>query len=316
MAKNNKKKKPQDWRARFVEQFPEYAKVVDGAEGEAQARAELGDDFVDLLLDYANNPDQYDLDSQAGQAAWVRKVRATNLYTKVDPARREWAILPQASKDAQLADKIDELRKVFGEMQFDDTELLKVATYSLSNKASELQTRYYAYSIVGERQATAGGAPALAQTDMAAALKEALQAYGYSPPNLDKRIESALTGKEYAGVKYTEEGLMKQARDYSKVLYPHLSQQLDQGYSMDDIFAPYQQIAANTLGLDVKQVNINDPKYSKALQRNATGMSMSPDEWRYMLRKDPVYGWQNTTEAKNAAASMISMLEKNFGIYV
>lgn len=316
MATKDKKKKPVDWRANFIAQFPNYASIVDGGEGEAAARRELGGDFVDLLLDYANNPDQYDLDSQAGRDAWARKVQATNLYTKVGPSRREWAILPPATKQEQLDNKIVELRKTFGELQLDDSQLTKIATYALSNKASELQTRYYAYSVIPDRQTARDGAPTLEQTDMAGALREALNAYGYSPPNLDKRIQSALTGTEYSGITYTEEGLMKQARDYAKIMYPQFSQQLDQGYSMEDVFEPYREIAASTLDINKFDIKVTDKKFSRALQKNANGESLSPDEWAYMLRRDPQYGWQNTREAKTEAANLISILERTFGTQI
>lgn len=314
--KNKKKQAPADWRQKFIEQFPNYASIVDGADGEAAARQELGNDFVDLLLDYANNPDQYDLDSQAGREAWARKVQATDLYNKVGPNRREWAITAPATKQEMLESKVVELRKTFGELQLDDNQLTKIATYALSNKATELQTRYYAYSVISDRQAGQGEAPALQQTDLANALKEALNAYGYSPPNLDKRIQSALTGTAYAGVTYTEEGLMKQARDYAKIMYPQFSQQLDQGYSMDDVFEPYREIAAKTLGMNKMDIKITDKRFSRALQKNPAGESMTADQWEYTLKKDPQYGWQNTREAKTEAANLISILEKTFGTQI
>lgn len=305
-----------DWRARFKAEFQGFADLVDGAEGEAKARQEFGDDLIDLFIDYANNPDKYDLTTQAGKEAWVSKVKSTSLYTKVEPSRREWTITPEASKREQIEDKKVELLQEYGELELNDSQLVELATYALSTKASAAQTKYYAYSIVAGRKAMPGGPVALEGTDEAMALADSLKRYNYNPPGLQEQINSALTGKAYLGVNYTKELLIKKARDNAKIMMPQFSQQFDQGYTLDDIFEPYKEIAAQTLELNPNDIKYTDPKFRMALERKPDGTSLTATEWEYMLKKDPKYKWANTKKAKQQASSMISILERAFGQYI
>ena len=305
-----------DWRARFKAEFQGFADLVDGAEGEKKARLEFGDDLIDLFIDYANNPDKYDLVTQAGKDAWVAKVRATNLYTKVAPSRREWTLTPEASKREQIASKKADLLQEFGELELNEAQLVDLATYALSTKASTAQTKYYAYSIVAGRKATPGGPITLGQTDEAMALVDALKRYNYNPPGLQEQINSALTGQPYLGTNYTKELLIKKARDNAKIMMPHFSQQFDQGYTLDDVFEPYKEIAARTLELNPTDIKYTDPRFRVALNRKTDGTSMNAQEWEYMLKKNPEYGWSNTRQAKRQAADMIDILERALGQYI
>lgn len=305
-----------DWRNRFKTEFPQFADLVDGAEGEKAARQEFGDDLIDLFLDYAKNPDKYDLTSQAGKEVWASKVKSTNLYTKVAPSRREWALTPEASKREQIDSKKVELLQEYGALELDDKQLVDLATYALSNKASAAQTKYYAYSIVAGRKAAPGGPVALGETDEAKALRIALSRYNYNPPGLEEQITSALTGKAYLGVNYTSDLLLKKAKDNAKIMMPQFSQQFDQGYTIDDVFEPYKEIAAKTLELNPNDIKFTDPKFRSALDKKPDGTSMTATEWEYTLKKDPKYKWSDTKQAKEKASSMISILERAFGQYI
>jgi len=100
-------------------------------------------------------------------------------------------------------------------------------------------------------------------------------------------------------------------------MMPHFSQQFDQGYTIDDVFEPYREIAARTLELNPNDVKYTDPKFRIALdKRTSDGTSMSASEWEYTLKKDPKYKWSNTREAKKQASSLISMLEQALGQYI
>ncbi len=312
--KKPKKPKVQDWREQFKVQFPQFGSMFDGGEGEAKARATLGEDLINLFIDFAQNPDQYDLTTDAGRAAWIAKVQGTKLYTATDKAKRDWALLGQADKDDQINDKMVELRSQFGELELDDTQLRDLATYSLSTKASELQTNYYAYSIVSTRQATAGGPPALGETDVATQLKQALKRYNYNPPGLDDQIRSALTGQPYLGTTYTQDMLIKKAKDNAKIMYSQFSEQFDQGYTMEDVFEPYRNLAAQTLEMNPMDINMDDPKFSIVFNKRPDGTSLTADDFQFALRSDPKFGWTKTRAARNEAMKMIDFLERNWGL--
>jgi len=310
----NTKKKPVDWRSRFLTEYPQFGPLVDGADGEAKARSILGDDLIDLFIDFANNPDKYDLTTDAGRAVWISKVQGTKLYTATDKAKRSWALLGQADKDDQVQDKIPELRNTFSDLELDDAQLRDLATYSLSTGASELQTQYYAYSIVSGRQATKDGPPTLGETDAATQLKKSLKQYNYNPPGLDDQIRSALTGQAYLGTTYTPDMLLKKAKDSAKIMYSQFSEQFDQGYTIEDVFEPYRNIAAQTLEKNPMDIRMDDPKFSVVFNKRPDGTSMTAEDFQYILRKDPKYGWSKTRQAKNQAISLINLLEKNWGL--
>ena len=308
--------KSSDWRNRFRVEFPEFSDLVDGAEGEAQARKEFGDDLIDLFLDYAKNPDNYDFTTQAGRDVWASKVKATKLYTQVGPARREWTLTPESSKQEQIKAKRVELLQTFGTLELNENQLTDLATYALSNKANPAQTKYYAYSIVAARKTQPDGAMGLEQTDEAQTLRDAMKRFNYNPPGLEEQINSALTGTPYLGTTYTSDLLIKKARDNAKIMMPHFAQQFDQGYTLEDVFEPYREIAARTLEMNPTDINLFDPRFSKALERKQDGNSLSGTDWEYILKSDPTYNWSNTRQAKQKTASIINTLERAFGQYI
>jgi hypothetical protein len=303
-----------DWRAQFKIEYPQFGPMLDGADGEARARATLGDDLIDLFIDFANNPNKYDLTTDAGRAVWISKVQGTKLYTSTDKSKRAWALLGQADKDDQVQDKIPELRNKFSDLELDDTQLRDLATYSLSTGASELQTQYYAYSIISNRQAAKGAPPTIGETDLATTLKNSLRLYNYNPPGIDEQIRSALTGQPYLGTVYTQDMLIKKAKDTAKIMYSQFSNQFDQGYTLEDVFEPYRNLAAEVLEKNPSDIRMDDPKFKVALNKNPDGTSMSPEEFTYVLRSDPRYEWTKTRAAKNQAMNLINMLEKNWGL--
>jgi hypothetical protein len=305
--------KSADWRDGFKLEFPQYSDWIDGEEGEARARQDFGDDLIDLFFDYAKNPQNYDLVSEAGRRVWAQKVQATNLYTKFGPNRRDWTITPEPDKQEQIEAKKVELLEEFGSLELNDRQLVDIATYALSNKASKTQVKYYTYSVIAGRTPSADGPDALSETDDATALRNALKRFNYSPPGLEEQIASALTNKPYLNTTYTADLLIKKARDNAKIMMPHFSQQFEEGYTLDDVFEPYKNIAARTLELNPLDINYGDPKFMTALNRKPDGTSMSASEWEYMLKKDPKYKWSETKQGKQKASEMINLLERALG---
>ena len=97
-----KKQKKADWRASFVSKYPQYAKILDGGEGEAASRSVFGNELIDLILDAAENPETYMLDTDAGAAAFDAKVFATPYYNQTADSAKAF----DALTDGERADKI------------------------------------------------------------------------------------------------------------------------------------------------------------------------------------------------------------------
>lgn len=300
----------EDWRTIFKTQFPQFAALVDGGAGEAEARATFGDDLIDLFLDAAKNPDKYDFVTQAGRTAWTNKVQATKFYQDVLPKHREWDLLPKNQQEALLVDERKRVMAAYGTLQLTDQEANDLALYTLRNKADATQQKYFAYSLVGKRADKAE----VPTTEEAKAIKLALKAYGYQPKDVDKMIQSSLTGEKYNGVLYTPELLETKAKNAAKVMYQHYAPLIDKGFTLDDIFEPYKELAAKTLELNPNTITRDNPLFKDVLDMvDDKGMGISGTQFIYKMKSDPKYGYGKTRQANNEVDSIIMGLEEAFG---
>ncbi len=301
-----------DWKTYFKTQFPQFAPIVDNAEGEAEARATFGNDLIDLFFDVAKNPNNYDLMSTAGKTAWTNRVQATTFYQNVLPKHREWDLIPKNQQQALLAEEQKRLLTVFSDLQLTERETQDLATYSLRNKADAVQQKYFAFSLVGKRANQAEtGVPA---TEEAATIKRALKTYGYAPKDVDAMIQSSLTGEKYNGVMYTPELLQTKAKNNAKIMYQHHAALLDQGFSLDDIFEPYKNLATKTLELNPNTITKESSLFKNVLDMvDDKGLAISGTQFLYKIKNDPSYGYGKTQQARNEVNSIIMSLEEAFG---
>ena len=300
----------EDWRTIFKTQFPQFAPLVDGGEGEAEARATFGDDLINLFLDAAQNPDKYDFISQAGKTAWTNKVQATKFYQDVLPKHREWDLTPKNQQEALLVDERKRVMATYSTLQLTDQEASDLALYTLRSKADATQQKYFAYALVGKRADKA----AVPTTEEAGAVKRALKAYGYQPKDIDAMVQSSLTGEKYNGVLYTPELLETKAKNAAKVMYQHYAPLIDKGFTLDDIFEPYKELAAKTLELNPNTITRDNPLFKDVLDLvDDKGMGVSGTQFIYKMKSDPKYGYGKTRQAYNEVDSIIMGLEEAFG---
>lgn len=113
----------------------------------------------------------------------------------------------------------------------------------------------------------------------------------------------------------TEQSYKDQVLKQVKSLYGNdVGELLDQGYTLADVSAPYNQVAARTLEVD--QVDFSDPKFRAALDftdEKGQRRRMTLGEWQTKLRTDKQYGWDTTEQAKSAARDAASTILRAFG---
>lgn len=109
-------------------------------------------------------------------------------------------------------------------------------------------------------------------------------------------------------------GFAQQARQ----LYPHLAQQLDQGFTLQQLAAPYINTAASTLEIDPSSVDLSNPKWSRALAMHdgKSVRQMTNYEWTQSLMSDSMYGFKHTQGAQAAGASLAHTFDGVFGVGV
>ena len=144
-------------------------------------------------------------------------------------------------------------------------------------------------------------------------------------------VESVYAAADAAVAKATE-----QFQDQAKGLYPALAAQNTQGSTVQQLTAPYLNLAeaitgvpASTMQTDVTSGGLS--KWSAFLQggnnpsgstqpANATGKAeagtpqlMTIDQWKQYLMQNPTYGFQNTQGGKDMAEQMSSAILNAFG---
>lgn len=297
---------PKDWRTYFKQQFPQLSQMLDGGAGEAEARQIFGD-LIDLFIDVAQNPDAYDLTSTAGQAAFKTKVEATQYAQKTTKARAEWDALDSVEKQDRLKNKTSEIRAAFAGLGLTVTELDNLALQSLRDGRNDLELKYLAYGKLADRT---GG---VAETKEAMDLVATLKAYDYDYD--DATIEAALTGATVNGVPQSTELLINKARYGAKQKYGAFADLFDQGFTVNDVFEPYQTYASRLLEKPVSDISYKKDMYRKALEhKNEDGSAMSITDWSRMLKTKDEYGWKYTDNANKLVSSVASTLERAFGL--
>jgi hypothetical protein len=98
-------------------------------------------------------------------------------------------------------------------------------------------------------------------------------------------------------------------------LFPSLAPLLEKGVTVANIFSPYQQQAATLLEKDPSQIDLTDPKFSRALQGDQKQGQMSQNQWQSTLMTDPQYHWDTTGNAKAAAVNLTTQLGNAFGVH-
>jgi hypothetical protein len=92
-----------------------------------------------------------------------------------------------------------------------------------------------------------------------------------------------------------------------------LSDQIDAGLSLDDIFSQYKRYASDVLELDESKIDfMKDPKWQTAFGTKESGQ-MNLGDWVAKLKTDTNYGWQFTKQANQQATDIGMVLARAFG---
>lgn len=308
-TKKATKKAASEWKATFIAKYPQFAKILDGGAGELEARSVFGDDIIDLILDVANNPSQYDFTTQAGIEAFDSKVYATKYYNETSNAAKVFDALTDGERMERVQNNRIKIASEYGDLGLTKEELDSIASTVSRRGLAGIAASQYINTIVGSR---GRGKEDLLQGADSAALKKIADAYGYKPPDLDDQILAAIQGKEYNGEILTADAFKKKGIALAKAAHFQLSPQLDAGLTLQEIFSPYRDLASRVLEMAPESIDFNDPKFSMAFgTRDKPSMSLG--EWMDTLKSDPKYGYDKTSQAKSDARSMVMSMAKAFG---
>jgi len=292
--------------------FPAYRDWTEEA-----ATAYFGADLIDVFRKASTG--FFGVGKEKDTAAIKRAIEGTNYWRTTTAAIQKWDGLREPDRQTLIKNQKALLAQTFGELQLDDATLTELATTIQRTGLTELGASQLVYGAAFKRQPTATGPQSrqlALESEKADQLRKIARAYGYSPKDLDAQIESVLTGQSYlGGAALTDAALRERAEKAARGAFPHLKDQFDSGLTLEDMFGNYRDIAVRVLEVDPGTVDfMKDPqKWLKPFGDAKTGQ-MSLSDWVRELKTNQDYGWRFTNQANQQVSSVVSTLERAFGL--
>jgi hypothetical protein len=125
----------------------------------------------------------------------------------------------------------------------------------------------------------------------------------------DETIQSVLTGG------LAQQDIERQQRELAKTKYSHLSNLLEQGFTMQQLSSSFRDQTARILEKDPNSIDMSQADYEQAFNFGEEGKKrmMSTGEWEIKLRSDPRYNWGSTENAKDEARRLSASISQAFG---
>ena len=116
--------------------------------------------------------------------------------------------------------------------------------------------------------------------------------------------------------KDTPESVLERIKDqYVKTMYPQFSSELDQGMTLEDIAAPYVDMAASLLELPAGSITKDDPIVKQALQsRDDAGNPVRQPIWKFQEQVTSDPRWRYTNNAYQAYGSAVNGMLNEMGL--
>jgi hypothetical protein len=146
-------------------------------------------------------------------------------------------------------------------------------------------------------------------------VNQTLDTWGYpSSRNTRQTFVNDWVSKIATGAE-SNETLQTYLKEQAKVWYPSFAAEFESGRTFKQVVDPYARIAASTLEKDQESIDWTDPLYSQALNQGAEkgNAPMSFADWSKKLRTDATYGWNQTQQANDLAATIGRSLTRAFG---
>jgi len=125
----------------------------------------------------------------------------------------------------------------------------------------------------------------------------------------DDTIQGVLTG----GI--AQQDVERQQRELAKQKYAHLSNLIEQGFTMEQLSSSFKDQTARILEKDPNSIDMSQADYEQAFNFGEEGKKrmMSSGEWEIKLRSDPRFNWGSTQNAKDEARRLSASISQAFG---
>jgi hypothetical protein len=245
---------------------------------------------------------------------FVAELRNTKWFRRTSAEAREWFILTKADpaeakrRTNARAGDLGNLAQQLG-VDLSDKTLRTVATQSLLMGWDDQQTRR---KLARRWNYVPGESTGLAATTIAQ-LRDV--AGDYLLPLSNHTIERWT--RNVLDTDRSVEDFQAYAQEQAKSLFPHLAKSIDAGVTVSQYVEPYRQLASQTLEIAPESVNFRHGRWRKAIDQVGEGGQrnvMSLTDWETLLKKNPVYGYDRTEQARSEASQLVTGLSQMFGV--
>ena len=232
------------------------------------------------------------------------ELRATKWYRKRTDSARDWEVMLKTQPKEAARLKAEKRQDISMAAQSIGTSLSRRELNTLAEKA--IRRAWDADEIrfrVGRKweysdDAEDGGVAFQAHQQ----LTEMARQYGVPMGARQLETWSRRVGQGVDSVDGFRDYIVSQA----KGKYTAVAGDLDRGLTMDELFDPYRQEAARTLGVNPQTIDVTDNKYSNVFSYQAPGetnrRAMTLDEFSKSLRTQERYGFDTTQGARSMAS--------------
>jgi hypothetical protein len=255
---------------------------------------------------------------QAVAADWTpeklqAELKGTSWWANTEKARREWDMLA-IEQPAEAAQRVDDMvqslqrqAQQLGVVLPGDIRLS--AQHMVAYQWNPEQQRQWLADQMGAVSSDKGvGGLAGASSNQ---LRDLAEQYGIklSDQTLTDWTRAIVAGNN------SPQGFEDYLRVQAKGKYVGVAEDLDRGVTVQQLFDPYRQVAAQALGINPADINLSEDKWAKALTVSENGKSraMTLDEWGKTLRQDAQYGYDKSNTAMTQARGLATAIQTEFG---
>ena len=281
----NKAKVPVNWEAKFREMFPTKTWMLD------LDRSKYADVFK-VIQDGVTNE------------AWLTPAAQQRFLGQLDNT--------SFIKELASTDMVRKVKAVVGDLGFDSLPFNSFLTKAMNLGWKDDVLKQEAYKEAFRKDDTNKFVNPTALARVKASneyLSVKKVGTSYFSTIDDSTVEQTLTG----GI--TLEDVERQQRELAKAKYGHLSNLLDQGFSLEKLTSSFKQQAAQLLEKDVNDIDMSQADYEQVINSGEEGKKrmMTTGEWEIKLRSDPRYNWGSTQNAKDEARRLSASIAQAFG---
>jgi hypothetical protein len=216
-------------------------------------------------------------------------------------------------KELSTSKQLKTIQSLVGTLGFQGTDFLKFVSDSINfgYQGDILKQKVYSEVFKKDESGNYVNPTALARTQKSAeyiSTQNIAKAFFNRNP-ADSDIEKVLTGQMLTS------DYERQQREFAKTRYGHLSNLLDQGMTLESIASAYQTTASKLLERNANDIDMSTGAFEQAVSFGEEGKKrlMTNSEWEKLLRSDPQYGWERTSNAKDEARALSANIAQAFG---